>query len=359
MRDHRAPRCRRPTRRWRRRAPRSPAPPRRAPPRRGATLGRVAHLHLHRREACGAPAPTNGPSTSAFTGIVGAHRGREAGRVAASSAARRHTRGIATDSRRSGEHSPQPAGPSSSVTARSPIRRRCSRQDRHSPTLTSTATDQLQLRRAAPAPATSDGGSVRVSTRRTGCTASGSASRPSSAHGCVMPIATTDEERADVARDEQAPRGAIARRAPRACACRRRCRSGRRGRCWRAGSRTPAARRRARPTTPRRARTRPARTRSRPSRRSRRTRAPSPRRARCSRTASARRCRAPRRRSRRRPTSSSHGFTTSDSTRPATAATPNASDRGALHRAAASRSPVAVSRTGPLRSSSVPRTPSE
>ena len=80
-----------------------------------------------------------GPSTSAFTGTESRTRGREAEqrRLLGRAPARR---GIATGSPASGEHSPHPAGPSSSVTARSPMRSRCSRQDRHSPTLTSTAT---------------------------------------------------------------------------------------------------------------------------------------------------------------------------------------------------------------------------
>ena len=58
------------------------------------------------------------------------------------------------------------------------------------------------------------------------------------------------------------------------------------------------------------------------------------------------------------PTSSSHGSTISESTRPATAATPNESN-AARFTAPGVASPVAVRRTGPLRSLSVPRTPSE
>ena len=55
---------------------------------------------------------------------------------------------------------------------------------------------------------------------------------------------------------------------------------------------------------------------------------------------------------------SSHGFTTSESTAPTTAATPNAMN-AALRTAAGDASPLATSRTGPRRFASVPRTPSE
>ena len=58
------------------------------------------------------------------------------------------------------------------------------------------------------------------------------------------------------------------------------------------------------------------------------------------------------------PTSSSQGSTTSESTRPATAATPNARNAARFTAPGVAR-PVAVRRTGPLRSLSVPRTPSE
>ena len=58
------------------------------------------------------------------------------------------------------------------------------------------------------------------------------------------------------------------------------------------------------------------------------------------------------------PTSSSHGFTTIESTAPNTAATRNDS-AAARFTALGVAVPVAVSRNGPLRSLSVPRTPSE
>jgi hypothetical protein len=58
------------------------------------------------------------------------------------------------------------------------------------------------------------------------------------------------------------------------------------------------------------------------------------------------------------PISRSHGFTTSDSTAPTTAATPKETT-AALRTAAGDASPLATRRTGPRRFLSVPRTPSE
>ena len=196
---------------------RRPARPRRAPrrPARRPAASRtftftagIAADVLHRG---------TGPSTSAFTGTVVAHRGREAGgrgllgRLPAPPGIARvpGQRRALAPARRTLEQGDRAVADPQPVLA----------QDRHSPTLTSTATTTSSFDVATSA-ATSDGGSVRVRMVRTGATASGSASSPSSAHGCVTPMATTDEERADVARDEQAPRGRSRRPAPRACACR-------------------------------------------------------------------------------------------------------------------------------------------
>src|SRR4029453_11436565 len=63
-------------------------------------------------------------------------------------------------------------------------------QERHRPTLTSTATATSSLDVATRA-ATREGGSVFRRMIRTGLIASGSAARPSSAHGWVMPMAMT------------------------------------------------------------------------------------------------------------------------------------------------------------------------
>src|SRR5262249_30316882 len=62
-------------------------------------------------------------------------------------------------------------------------------QERHRPTLTSTATTSSSFD-VCTSTATNDGGSVRVRMVRTGATASGSASRPSRAQGCEIPITT-------------------------------------------------------------------------------------------------------------------------------------------------------------------------
>ena len=153
-----------------------------------ATPASVAHLHLHRGKAADVLHEERAVDERVHRHPV-AHRGAGNPTVAASSAARRHTAG-SLGYPGSGDHSPHPAGPSRRVTGRSPIAKRVLGQDRHSPTLTSTATTTSTFDVATSA-ATRHGGSERVSIVRTGATASGSASSPSSAHGCEIPITTT------------------------------------------------------------------------------------------------------------------------------------------------------------------------
>ena len=254
------------------------------------------------------------------------------------------------------EHPPRSAASSSAFARRARHARRSTarpRAARRARAGSATVADQRgdQRRRVV----------TRVRTSRTGRDRErrGDAARAAPA-AASTPQTTTATSAPTMHADVQSRGPRPRRRAPRACACRRRGRCRRRARCWRAGSRTPAGRPRARRNhaVGRHGLVLHVRAAD-ASRRTRRTRAPSPRRARCSRTASGRRCRSRPRRSRAAPTSSSHGFTTSDSTR--------ADDRGDAERDRAPRCaprPVTRGRSrraapGPRRFASVPRTPSE
>ena len=123
------------------------------------TLAGVPHLDLDRREPRGASSTSKQPSTSAFTGTASRRAGGKPSR-AASSAARGSTRRDPTDSPRAASTRPIRRA-LESVTTRSPMREPVLGQDRHSPTLTRTATT-TSSRDVATSAATSDGGSVAV-----------------------------------------------------------------------------------------------------------------------------------------------------------------------------------------------------
>ena len=178
----------------------------------------------------------------------------------------------------------------------------------------------------------SPGGSWRVSIARTGAIASGNASSAINALGTNAPHATTATHRARDARDVQsrargaAPMRTASVRLPRhaigvdvAHVVREQD-----------PARRQPGRERGDPRDPGDA-SRAARTRCRRSRRTRRRPAPSPRRARCSRTASGPPVYVTAAAIAATPTSSSHGFTTSESTAPTTAATANDRHRGVAH----------------------------
>ena len=264
-----------------------------------------------------------------------------------------------TGSPASGEHSPQPAGPSSSVTVRSPMRSRCSVRTgtaprSRGPRRRPRASTSPRARRRATA------GRRACSMMRTGVTASGQREQPEQRPGLRDADRDDRDERAHVAGDEQRRARRARRRAPRACACPRRVSVGM--------SRTLLAsedRAREQPdderAPPRRARhlldlhVRGADGRDEPEEHEHHDLAE----AEVAVAAWGRRCRARRPRWRRRRRAAATGSTTSDSTRPDDRRDAERERGGALHRRAASRVPVAVSRSGPLRSRSVPRTPSE
>ena len=129
--------------------------------------------------------------------------------------------------------------------------------------------------------------------------------------------------------------------------------------CWPTAARWRAAPPPPRPTTPPAGRAAPSRRRT--SRRSppgRRRRRRTPRPARRSRRAGGHRCRTSRPGGRPPPRARIHHDVAQARARPTTPATPNATSAARLT-AAGDASPVAVSRTGPTRASSVPRMPSE
>ena len=273
-RDHRRPRCRRPTRRWRRPAAPRRVRPRRAPPRTESTIAARRAPSPSPPGSRAPPARVNGPSTARSPAPCRA-RGREA--VARPPprprAGRRPGR---TDS--PGAASTRPTRPDPRGQRRPPSGRRDAQ-----PVLVRTGTAPRSRSTATTTSSFDVATSTRDQRRRVAAGEDRAHRRdrerqreqPEQRPGLREPMTTTDSERARRSRRRRGAGGRSRRAAPRACACP----SPRR---W-ATSRTLLASRIAQASRPDDERApprrrghlaRPARTRSRPWPRTRRTPAP-------------------------------------------------------------------------------------